>query len=125
LVGEPKINIFILIPTLLLYTWILPYLFEYFIGEGLFFKIFITVLTQMPLGFILGMLFPLGIKLINQVDRRMVPWAWGVNGMSSVVSTVLAILLAMNYGFNFVSYLAIIVYILGTVSILFTKRALQ
>ena len=120
-----KINIFILIPTLLLYTWILPYLFEYFIGEGLFFKIFITVLTQMPLGFILGMLFPLGIKLINQVDRRMVPWAWGVNGMSSVVSTVLAILLAMNYGFNFVSYLAIIVYILGTVSILFTKRALQ
>jgi len=117
--------IFILIPTLLLYTWMLPYLFEQFIGENFLVKVLITMLTQMPLGFILGMLFPLGIKLVNQVDKRMVPWAWGVNGMSSVVSTVLAILLAMNYGFNFVSYLAMIVYSLGTVSILITKRALQ
>ena len=82
------------------------------------------MLTQMPLGFVLGMFFPLGIKLVNQADVRMVPWAWGVNGMGSVVSSVLAIILAMSYGFNFVSYLAIIVYLLGTGSILIAKRAL-
>ena len=115
---------FILVPILLLYTWILPHLFDRFIGVSFFVKIFITMLTQMPLGFVLGMFFPLGIKLVNQVDTRMVPWAWGVNGMGSVVSSVLAIILAMSYGFNFISYLAIIVYLLGTSSILITKRAL-
>ena len=116
--------IFVLVPILLLYAWILPLLFDYFIGESFIVKIFITILTQMPLGFVLGMFFPLGIKLVNQADVKMVPWAWGVNGMSSVVSTVLAIILAMSYGFNFVAYLAIIVYLLGTGSILITKRVL-
>jgi len=119
------INVSILIPTVLVYAWMLPYLFEHYIGESLFTKILIPMLTQMPLGFMLGMLFPLGIKLVNQVDKRMVPWAWGVNGMSSVISTVLAILLAMNFGFTVVSYLAMIVYIIGTVSIIAAKRALQ
>jgi hypothetical protein len=115
--------IFVLVPMLLLYNWILPYLFNHFIGKSFFVRIFITMLIQMPLGFFLGMFFPLGIKLVNQVDVRMVPWAWGVNGMGSVVSTVLAIILAMSYGFNFVVYLAVIVYLLGTVSILIAKRA--
>jgi len=87
--GKPEDSIkkivLVLIPILLLYTWILPYFFEHFIGESFLLKIFITILTQMSLGFVLGTFFPLGIKLVNQVDVRMVPWAWGVNGMSSVV----------------------------------------
>ena len=30
----------------------------------------------------------------------MIPWAWGVNGATSVVGSVIAILLAINLGFN-------------------------
>ena len=109
---------FILVPILLLYTWLLPRLFDYFIGESFTIKVLVTMLTQMPLGFVLWMFFPLGIKVVRRVDVRMVPWAWGVNGMSSVVSTILAIILAMSYGFTLVSYLAIIVYCMGTGSLL-------
>lgn len=115
--------IFILISIILLYTWMLPHLFDLLIGERFSIKILIAVLSQMPLGLVLGMFFPLGIKLVNRVDSKMVPWAWGVNGMSSVVSTVLAIILAMNYGFNFVGYLAIMVYLAGAGSILVAQRA--
>ena len=111
----------VLVPILLLYSLFLPQLFNYFIGENFWVKCLITVLLQMPLGFVLGMLFPLGIKVVNQVDVRMVPWAWGINGMSSVVSTIVAIMLAMNYGFAVVAYLAIIVYFVGTASILLTR----
>jgi hypothetical protein len=110
-----------LVPILLLYSLFLPHLFNYFIGESFWIKVFITVLMQMPLGFVLGMFFPLGIKVINQVDVGMVPWAWGINGMSSVVSTIIAIILAMNYGFAVVAYLAIVVYLVGTASILLTR----
>ena len=117
-----KNSFLVLVPILLLYSLFLPYLFNYFIGESFWVKVFITVLMQMPLGFVLGMFFPLGIKVVNQVDVRMVPWAWGINGMSSVVSTIVAIILAMNYGFAVVAYLAIVVYFVGTASMLLTMK---
>jgi hypothetical protein len=110
-----------LVPILLLYAWFLPYIFNYFIGENFWIKGLIAVLFQMPLGFVLGMFFPLGIKVVNRVNVRMVPWAWGINGMSSVVSTIVAIILAMNYGFAVVVYLAIAVYFVGTASMLRTR----
>jgi hypothetical protein len=40
-----------------------------------------------------------------------VPWAWGINGFASVVSAVLATLLAIHFGFTIVIVLAIIIYI--------------
>ncbi len=113
----------LLVPTLLAYTLLLDTVFEAFIGLPFLIKCIITVLTQLPLGLLLGMFFPLGIKLVSEYKPEMVPWAWGVNGMSSVVSTVGAIIIAMSSGFRFVSYLAIIVYCVGTLSLLITRAA--
>jgi len=39
-----------------------------------------------------------------------VPWAWGINGFASVVSAVLATLLAIEFGFNAVILLALVFY---------------
>lgn len=107
---------------LLAYSFGLSPLFDRFIGEGFFLKVLITILTQLPLGFLLGMFFPLGIKVVRRVDVRMVPWAWGVNGLSSVISTVLAIILAMSFGFTVVAVLAALVYLLGMASLLAVQR---
>jgi len=117
--------IFLLVPTLLAYTLLLDTIFEAFIGLSFFMKIIITILTQLPLGLLLGMFFPLGIKILNDYKPEMIPWAWGVNGMSSVVSTVGAIIIAMSFGFRCVSYLAIITYCIGTLSLLITRTATQ
>jgi hypothetical protein len=114
--------IIILVPVLFSYAWLIDPLFSQFIGQTFLVRVFITVLIQMPLGFILGMFFPIGIKLVNEVDTRMVPWAWGANAMSSVVSSITAIIIAMSFGFRLVTYLAIIVYVLGTMS-MFIARA--
>ena len=43
----------------------------------------------------------------------MVPWAWGINGCASVVSAILATLLAMHVGFNVVMLLAAMLYALA------------
>jgi len=42
-----------------------------------------------------------------------VPWAWGINGCASVLSAILATLLAMNVGFTFVTLIAITLYLLA------------
>jgi hypothetical protein len=124
LTGQPEVIIkkivIILMIILIAYTILLDMLFNFFIGYNFTIKVFITILSQMPLGLLLGMFFPLGIKVINTIDARMVPWAWGVNGMSSVMSTIIAIILAMSLGFRFVSYAAAVLYLLGSTSLIYT-----
>ena len=41
------------------------------------------------------------------------PWAWGINGCASVVSAVLATLLAIEFGFTVVVALAVALYLVA------------
>ena len=50
----------------------------------------------------MGVMFPSGIAYLEQRAPRLVPWAWGINGTMSVISAVLAALLALAFGFMFV-----------------------
>jgi hypothetical protein len=45
-----------------------------------------------------------------------VPWAWGINGCASVLSAVLATLLAMNIGLTTVMLIAIALYLVAAVT---------
>jgi hypothetical protein len=60
--------------------------------------------------FVLGMLAPVGlamgfpfasvVRYLGARYERFVPWAWGINGLSSVVASVVAIIAAMRVGFS-------------------------
>jgi hypothetical protein len=52
-----------------------------------------------------------GMIRVSEADERGVPWMWGVNGGASVLGSIVAILLAMNFGFTQVILLAGIVYL--------------
>jgi len=52
------------------------------------------------LGLLLGMLFPLGLRLVARFSPLDVPWMWGVNGVLSVIGSLLAVLLANQVGFR-------------------------
>jgi hypothetical protein len=58
-----------------------------------------------PLGVLMGMPFPLGLSRLKEVAPGWLPWAWAVNGCTSVVASVLAAMLSLSYGFSFVLYL--------------------
>jgi hypothetical protein len=62
-----------------------------------------------PLAFCMGMPFPLALR---ELDEPLVPWAWGINGCASVVSAVLATLLAIDFGFSTVLWIALALYVL-------------
>jgi hypothetical protein len=85
-------------------------------------RIAIAVLAQMPLGLLLGMFMPLGVASIARVQPRLVPWAWGVNGVGSVAGTTLAVLLAMAVGFRAVSITAAVIYLIGTFLLLRARK---
>jgi len=62
----------------------------------------LTVLALAPAGFLMGMPFPLGLRLLDRVGPQwgeLVPWVWGINGATSVLGSVMAISIAINLGF--------------------------
>jgi predicted membrane-bound spermidine synthase len=97
----------------LLMAVITPLVFRACLGFGLPFRITIALLLVAPLGFVLGMPFPLGLRLAMQRSSALGSWAWGVNGFFTVIGTVLALMLGMMIGFRMVLLLACACYLGG------------
>ena len=76
-------------------------------------KIPVVLLVIAPLAFLMGMPFPLGLARVARLRPRLVPWAWGVNGWASVLSAVLAALLAVHFGFTAVIASGCVLYLLA------------
>ncbi|HYC22046.1 MAG TPA: hypothetical protein VEI94_05055 [Candidatus Bathyarchaeia archaeon] len=87
-------------------------------------RIMVAIAVQLPLGIALGMFMPLGIACVAREHPRLVPWAWGVNGIGSVTGSTLAVLLAMSWGFTSVTLCAGALYF-GGVSAILRARALR
>lgn len=96
-----------------LYLTLLPAFFDAFLGYGLLIRRLISPILLAPLGFFMGMPFPIGIKLAEILDRDLIPWAWAVNGCASVLSSVLSVMIALSLGFSMVLALASFVYLAG------------
>ncbi len=74
-------------------------------------------IVLMPLGFFMGIPFPMGMKLLGQKNEALIPWAWAVNGCLSVLAPILTIMLAMTAGFKIALWLGAIAYLLAFVSL--------
>ncbi|MDH4020850.1 MAG: hypothetical protein OEU84_14745 [Xanthomonadales bacterium] len=91
-----------------LYILFLPGLFENLVQIPGVFKIPLSILLIAPLAFLMGAPFPLGLDVVSKSLPDWIPWAWGINGCASVVSAILATLLAIHIGFVFVVMLAVL-----------------
>jgi hypothetical protein len=52
------------------------------------------------MGAFMGMAFPLGMRVAGRRRRELTPWLWGINGATSVVASVLAVIIAMGFGIS-------------------------
>lgn len=95
----------------------LPPLFTTLLDRSLAVRIVTSVVVLTPLGILLGMFFPLGIRALETVDRRLVPWAWAVNGCTTVVGTIVAAILGMTVGFTVVMVTAAVLYLGGALAL--------
>jgi SAM-dependent methyltransferase len=73
----------------------------------------LTFAMVLPAGLLMGIPFPLGIRLLGEKNRELIPWAWAVNACFSVLSPVLATMLAMAVGFKAVFLLGAGMYALA------------
>jgi len=109
----------------LTYLVTLPPLFQAFLGAPFSVRVVIASAVLIPLGLVMGMFFPSGIQIVRRGNVNFVPWAWGINGCASVVGTVLSVMLAMSYGFRFVTFLALGAYLVGVLGLRASARKLS
>ncbi len=76
----------------------------------------------LPLGFLLGTMFPKGIAYLEERAPTLIPWAWGINGATSVISAIGSALLAVTFGFTFVMACGAVCYGLGALLVNGTQR---
>lgn len=79
-------------------------------------KFVLSVTLIAPLAFLMGFPFPLALSTLGEHHSDLIPWAWGINGCASVISAVLATLIAIQSGFSAVILIAVMLYLLAGAS---------
>jgi len=102
----------IIITSFIIYAIFLSGWLRTTIGFSLTAKIILSFIWIAPPAFFMGMPFPLGLKMLSFSNESQIPWAWGINGVFSVVSAVLATIIAVELGFVWVMMFAIAGYLL-------------
>ncbi len=93
-----------------LYPFFLQWLSPFILPWEDWARIVTTVLVLAPLGFLMGLPFASGLRVVERQEASLVPWAWAVNGSFSVISSVLAVMFALTWGFAFVLWLGATAY---------------
>ena len=77
-----------------------PFILNELLAYGLTLRAIVCFLLLLPFGFLLGIPFPTGIQILKQNNLvKYIPWMYGVNGIMSVLGSVLAVILSMVWGF--------------------------
>jgi hypothetical protein len=74
-------------------------------------RLLVSFIIVAPLGFLMGMPFPLGIRLLSLSNKRYINWAWAVNGCASVIGSILPMMMALYFGFSRVYVFAGAIYL--------------
>jgi hypothetical protein len=100
----------VLIPVwLLVMTFVMPVTEHWALGG----RVAVVLLSLLPLGLCMGIPFATSLRHLADHQPRFIPWAWGINGLTSVAASILAIILAMNIGFTAVVLSGSLIYSLG------------
>lgn len=79
---------------------VLPLVLQRLIGEAFIVRVIVSFILLAPLGVLMGVPFPKGLARLRMIAPHAIPLAWGVNGFASVISSILATLGAMSFGFS-------------------------
>jgi hypothetical protein len=84
----------------LLWATVLPAIVQAAIAWPLGLRIALAVALMTPAGMVMGIPLPAGVRLLSATHPQLVAWAWGMNGALSVLGAILAVFIAMNWGFS-------------------------
>jgi spermine/spermidine synthase len=112
----------VVVALLLAYIWVLPPLLRALVGLPFLLKLMISALALVPLGLAMGMPFPSGLRALaasslaaagNAQQDNAIEWAWALNAASSVLGSVLAMVIAIQFGLSWTLASGALAYVLA------------
>lgn len=91
---------------------LMPSIFQATTDRERFVRIGISLAAIRPLGFLLGFVFPTGMRLVSAIDTQPTPWFWGINGATGVLASVLSVMFSMSFGINVTMLISAACYLL-------------
>jgi len=99
-VGGLHVSLTAVLAAVVLLSFVVPEVLRSTLKESLHVRIGITLALLLPLGFVLGFPFPLGVRALGRKRQGLVPWAWGMNGATGVLASVVGVAIGMYVGFG-------------------------
>ena len=93
-----------------LYPFILEVISSWALGWAEWARVGSAILITAPLGYLMGLPFAGGLAVVEKRQQALVPWSWAINGSFSVISSVLAVMIALSVGFSAVFWLGAAAY---------------
>jgi hypothetical protein len=103
------VPLLLVIVTLLADVFFLPSRLTALVGMGFGYRLLVSGILLAPLGFVMGMPFPTGLRALAALPAPEFPagqtgsdnaieWAWAMNAAASVLGSVLAMVIAIQFG---------------------------
>ena len=118
----PIVRLLLLIGALIAFGLATPCAVRTFEGAVTPVRIAVAIAILFPLGFLMGMAFPLGMKVASARSASMTPWLWGTNGAASVCASVLAVAVALSAGISAAFWTGCAFYVLAVGAFVWARR---
>jgi spermidine synthase len=82
------------------------------LGLPFFARALITGILVLPIGVCLGVFLPTILDAMKQRSPHLVPWAWGVNGIFSVLAPLIAVAIATTFGISALLLTSVPIYLM-------------
>lgn len=95
-----RIPLAVIAVALLVAIFALPATLSSLVQLPFFVKLVLSALMLAPLGFVMGMPFPTGLRALSRSGEDTLEWAWALNAGASVMGSVMAMVVAIEWGLN-------------------------
>lgn len=95
-----RIRLLALVAVVILFGSVTPLVIKMFRSADTIVRILVSVGILLPLGYFMGMAFPIGMRLAAKHSEGLTPWLWGINGATSVCGSVFAVVIALHFGIS-------------------------
>lgn len=99
-----------LLLALVVFGAVTPAAIHHFAGSTTPVRIAVAVGILTPLGLLMGMPFPIGMRVAAEHEGTPTALLWGANGATSVCASVLAVAIGLNFGISRAFWAGLVVY---------------
>ena len=95
------------------YAIFIPEIIQFVIAEEFVLKVGVSIAVLAPLGFLMGMPLPTGMRVLKNHLPSYIPWMWAINGAFSVLGAVLTVVVGILYGASNALGIGIMIYLVA------------